>query len=84
MLEGPSLTLYIFCCMLIDYCNSGFLLHGFFAVTGELTLRLPVNFRSSGFNKLAVPASRLQVQVQGTSLSSEYKSNCTSLSVVEV
>ena len=51
-----------------------FLLHGYFAVTGELTLLLPVNFTSSGFNKLAVPASRLQVQVQGTSLSSEYKS----------
>ena len=61
-----------------------FLLHGVLAVTGELTLQLPVNFTSSGFNKLAVPASRLQVQVQGTSLSSEYKSNCTSLSVVEV
>ena len=37
------------------------LLHGVFAVTRELTLQLPDNFTSSGFSKLAVAASRLQV-----------------------
>ena len=53
-----------------------FLLHGVFAFTGELTLQLPVNFTSSGFNKLfQLQDYKFKSRVQV--LSPVYKSKCS-------